>query len=291
MSETYTLLIDPATLRAHLSDPDWVVVDCRHQLTDHAYGPRVYAEGHVPGAAYADMEEDLSDPVGEGTGRHPLPDWQRFIGWVRRQGIRNTTQVVAYDDTTSVASARLWWLLRALGHERVAVLDGGYKRWLAEGGQTTTDVARPTPSDFTGTPDTTRIADLDEVVRVHGSPEITLVDARTPERYRGETEPIDPVAGHIPGAVNWLCNWNLGPEGTFLPAAELREKLHGVLDGRAPEKAIHYCGSGVAACHNLLAQAIAGMPEGRLYPGSWSQWCSDPARPVGKGDEGGGKTP
>jgi len=277
-------LITPQALAGHLDDPAWVVFDCRHALTDHAYGPTAYAKGHVPGARFADMEHALCGPIGPGTGRHPLPDWDAFCAWLSSQGVGHHSTVVAYDDSHGAYAARLWWMLRTLGHEHVAVLDGGFARWTREGHPTETQAPRIQPARFQGRPDPARVLSLDELQRRLGAAELLLVDARAAERYRGESEPIDPRAGHIPGAINLPFMDNVNGAGVFLPPERLRARLLAAYAGAPPERAVHYCGSGVTACHNVLAQAAAGLPWGRLYAGSWSQWCADPARPAELGE-------
>lgn len=284
-------LITPQALAARLDDPDWIVFDCRHApagappgRATHDQGPGAYAAGHIPGARYADLERDLAGPIGAGTGRHPLPDWNAFCAWLGRQGVGNDSTVVVYDASSGAWAARLWWMLCALGHARVAVLDGGFARWQREGHPVTTDAPRIEPATFTGRPEAAQQATLEEVQAHLGDPGLLLVDARAPERYRGETEPIDPRAGHIPGAVNLPFAGNVDAEGVFLPPERLRERLLRAYGGRPPETTVHYCGSGVTACHNLLAQAATGLPPGRLYAGSWSQWCADPQRPAEQGE-------
>ncbi len=290
MSDAYTTLITPEALAAHLDDPQWVVFDCRHAPAgtprgeaERYHGRASYAAGHIPRARFADMEAELAGPVEPGTGRHPLPDWDAFCEWLGRQGVANTAQVVVYDDSSGAWAARLWWMLRVLGHEPVAVLDGGFARWQREGRPTDTAGPAPAPARFVARPDPALLASLEEVAASLGSAGMLLVDARAAERYRGESEPMDPRAGHIPGAINLPFQGNVDAEGVFLPPERLRERLLQAYGGRAPERTVHYCGSGVTACHNLLAQAAAGLPPGRLYAGSWSQWCADPARPAATG--------
>ncbi|MBI4083197.1 MAG: sulfurtransferase [Candidatus Lambdaproteobacteria bacterium] len=285
---THTALIAPEALQPHLADPGWVVFDCRHALTDPGHGERVYAASHLPGARFAHMERDLAGPAGRGTGRHPLPDWGAFARWLDRQGVGPRSQAVAYDDSSGAAAARLWWMLRALGHDgvghgAVAVLDGGFARWQREGRPVTAEVPRPQPGGFLGRPQAEQWVELDELQRLYRSPGVRLVDARSAARYRGEAEPIDPVAGHIPHALNLPQAENVRGDGTFLPAETLRGRFR-PLAGTEPQRTVHYCGSGVSACHNMLAMAAAGLAPGRLYVGSWSQWCADPARPVETGE-------
>jgi len=279
---SYTTLVDAATLRAHLSDPAWRIVDVRHQLADVGYGERAYAAGHIPGAAFLHCDRDLSGPTTGSNGRHPLPDPAQLAVRLGEIGIGPDTQVVVYDDAQGMIAGRLWWLLRWLGHDRVAVLDGGLPAWLGAGGMCVTDVPNPPQADFLARPCASCV-DADHVRAFLETSRIHLIDARSPDRFRGENETIDPVAGHIPGAVNRFFQNNLQPDGRFKPAAELRAEWLAVLAGRSPEDVVHQCGSGVSACHNVLAMEIAGLPGSRLYAGSWSEWCADPGRPVTKG--------
>jgi thiosulfate/3-mercaptopyruvate sulfurtransferase len=279
----YQALISPGELAPHLGDPQWVVFDCRHQLSDKAYGQRAYAEGHIPDARFADMDETLAGPVTPGSGRHPLPDLEAFARWLGTQGVGDRTQVVAYDDNTGAMAARLWWMLRFVGHPDVAVLDGGWARWTREGQPADRGTPVPRPARFTPHQHALQQVSLDQLLRLYGRSSVLLVDARGAERFEGKSEPIDPVAGHIPGAVNHPFMGNLDPDGKFLSPEELRKRLLATFEGIPPEDTIHYCGSGVSACHNLLAMAAAGLPVGRLYVGSWSQWCADKGRPIETG--------
>ncbi|ROR34152.1 sulfurtransferase [Inmirania thermothiophila] len=270
-------LTDAATLAARLGDPGWVVVDCRFRLDAPEAGEAAWREGHIPGAVYAHLERDLSGPVTAASGRHPLPAPGPLMARLGAWGIGPGTTVVAYDDAGGAFAARLWWLLRWLGHRRVAVLDGGLAAWLAAGGGLARDRGAVRPCRFEGRPGGMPTVDA-EAVRAGGW---CLVDARAPERYRGEEEPIDPVAGHIPGAVNLPFTGNLDRAGRFLPPAALARRFAAL--GAAPQRVVHYCGSGVTACHNLLAMELAGLAGARLYPGSWSEWIRDPARAVARG--------
>jgi thiosulfate/3-mercaptopyruvate sulfurtransferase len=283
MTRDYTALIQPDELQPMLRHPGWAVFDCRHALLDKAYGQRAYRESHLPGARFADVGHDLSAPITPLSGRHPLPDPAVFAAWLASRGVSADSQVVAYDDSHGAMAARLWWMLRYLGHPRVAVLDGGFVRWRKEGRPVTPDVPRPARGNFLGWPDGSLLAELEEVERLSRERSAVLVDARGGERYRGETEPIDPKPGHIPGAVNLPYAGNLDAEGRFLAPDLLRRRLEPAVTGAPPGQSVHYCGSGVSACHNLLAMLVAGLPPGRLYVGSWSQWCKDPARPVATG--------
>ncbi|MBP8948136.1 MAG: sulfurtransferase [Candidatus Promineofilum sp.] len=283
MNPPYTTVLSAAEVAAHLDDPEWVIVDCRFDLLDTAAGERRYRQGHIPGAVYAHLDRDLSGAktaTGEG-GRHPLPApaelTRTFGGW----GIGPGVQVVAYDDQSGHYAARLWWLLRFMGHQAVAVLDGGWPAWTAAGlpvvASGEAGDRAPTPRLFEGGPRFDRPAAAAEAEAA-----ARLVDGRAPERYRGEVEPLDPVAGHIPGAANrpYVANWDAGGRWRA-PEALLAEFLE-LLGDTPAEDAVFYCGSGVSACVNLLAMVRAGLPEGRLYVGSWSEW-SRLGRPVARG--------
>jgi len=276
---SYTTLVDATTLAAHLDDPDWVIVDVRHQLADTAYGTRVYAESHIPGAVFLHCDRDLSGPTTGTNGRHPLPDPEKLAKRLGEIGIGAQTQVVVYDDARGMIAGRLWWLLRWLGHDQVAVLDGGLQAWQAANGVLTAEVRLPQPSNFVAKI-CDRCVDADYVQAFLATSRLHLVDARSPDRYRGENETIDPVAGHIPGAVNRFFNDNLQADGRFKPAAQLRAEWLAVLGGALPEQVIHQCGSGISACHNMLAMEIAGLSGSRLYAGSWSEWCANRERSV-----------
>lgn len=278
----YTTLVSAEALAAHLDDPGWRIFDCRCSASDPAIGEQRYREGHLAGARHADLDRVLAAPPGPGTGRHPLPDREALAAWLGTEGVGNDTQVVAYDDAGGAFAARLWWLMRWLGHEAVAVMDGGLQAWQAMGGDLEAGAApAPEPMPFEAGPP--RVADVDtrEVADiVLGVREGCLIDARNPQRYRGENEPIDPVAGHIPGAGNLPYSGNLDRQGLFLPQKKLRQRFATLNED--PRAVVHYCGSGVTACHNLLAMEHAGLHGSRLYPGSWSEWIRDPARPVEK---------
>ena len=276
---SYTTLVAAATLAAHLDDPAWLVIDVRHQLADTGYGECIYAENHIPGAVFLHCDCDLSGPMTGSNGRHPLPAVEKLAARLGEIGIGPQTQVVVYDDAQGMIAGRLWWLLRWLGHEQVAVLDGGLQAWQAAGGALTTELPVLRPTTFTAQLRDTMV-DADYVQAFLQTSRMHLVDARSPDRFRGENETIDPVGGHIPGAVNRFFRENLRADGRFKPAAELRAEWLMVLAGASPEQVVHQCGSGVSACHNILAMEIAGLPGSRLYAGSWSEWCADCGRPV-----------
>lgn len=281
---TTSPLIDAAALAKHLSDPRWVIVDCRFNLLDTAAGRTAYERSHIPGARYADLDRDLARPPAAGEGRHPLPDPEAFAARLGAWGIDSESTVVAYDDGSGAIAARLWWLLRWLGHERNLVLDGGFAAWTASGLPVESGEAKGwraasyTPRRV----DTAAVVTTDELPGLQRAGSL-VVDARAAPRYRGEQEPIDPVAGHVPGAVNRPFSSNVDAAQRFRPAAELRAELTDLLAGRSPEQLVAMCGSGVTACHLLLAMAAAGLDGGKLYAGSWSEWIRDPNRPVQTG--------
>ncbi len=274
----HTTLVGTATLAAHLDDPHWIVFDCRHDLARPAAGREEYLRSHIPGARFMHMDEDLAGPHTGANGRHPLPDPAVFAAKLGAAGVGPHSQVVAYDAQGGVNAARLWWMLRWLGHDAVAVLDGGFGKWLREEHPEAVALPRITPARFEPRPRPLAV-DVSFVAAHLRDPAVKLVDARSAERYRGEAEPIDPVAGRIPGSVNRFVGENLDAGGVFKPAAQLRAEWQRLLAGVPAAGVVHSCGSGVAACHNLLAMEIAGLAGGRLYPGSWSEWCADPDRP------------
>jgi len=320
---SYTTLMGTADLRAHLADPDWVVLDCRFDLADPDAGRRQHAQGHIPGARYVDLNRELSAPVTALSGRHPLPDPRDFARTASGWGIGPDTQVVVYDEANNGFAARAWWMLRWIGLRAVAVLDGGFAAWRRENGAIETMTSR---ARLGGTPparelpggdpsgrgrsssdppcgDPSRGASLggtpparDLPAQVHADwvlssaqieswrrdPASRVIDARAPARFAGATEPIDAVAGHVPGAINRPFSANLGPDGRLLPAAELREQWLALLGGTDPARVACMCGSGVTACQNLLALEVAGLSGAKLYAGSWSEWIRDPSRPVAR---------
>ena len=255
----------------------WRVFDCRHDLANPDLGEQQYRDSHIPGALFAHLDRDLSGVKTGRNGRHPLPERRAFVAWLGHQGLRPSDRVVCYDAGNGAMAARLWWMLRWAGHAAVAVLDGGFAGWLAEGRPVTRDVPRFVETKYPERATLAVAVDVEDVEKAQ-----LLVDARAPTRFRGEHEPIDPVAGRIPGARNRFSNDNLSAAGTFKAAVELQKEFEAVLGGCAPSEAVHYCGSGVAACHNLLAMDIAGLPGGKLYAGSWSEWSADPKRPVAR---------
>jgi thiosulfate/3-mercaptopyruvate sulfurtransferase len=276
-------LIDVDSLQDLLGKPHLAVVDCRFDLMHPEAGRQAYLAGHIPGARYADLNRDLSAPIGPHTGRHPLPAPDAFATRLGAMGIGNDTQVVAYDDANGSIAARLWWMLRWLGHGAVAVLDGGLKAWTGHGGALESGETTSHAEHFIPVVDAKSVVSTAELEHVLRDPKAVLVDARSPERYAGTVEPIDPVAGHIPGAVNHPFTASLGTDGRFLPAAELERRWQERLPGGNLENLVAMCGSGVTACHQLLSLEVAGLTGGKLYAGSWSEWIRDPRRPVARG--------
>ena len=275
-------LVTPEQLAAQLDS--WVVIDCRFSLADTAHGRRVYEQGHIAGARYAHLDDDLSSPKSATTGRHPLPDLATFCAKLGAWGVTPDTQVVVYDDSFGSMAVRLWWLLRGLGHQKVALLDGNFPKWTREKRPVETAEPAVIPTTYPVPANVDWGVDAAAVETMRQSPAHKLIDARPEMRFTGEVEKIDPVPGHIPGAINWVFEENLDLDGTYLPADELRENYEQLLAGVAPGNVVHTCGSGVTACHNVLAMEIAGLAGSRLYPGSWSEWITDPARPVATGE-------
>lgn len=288
----YQLLISVKELQVLLGESDLLVLDVRHDLNSHEAGRLAYAQGHIPGARFLDHETQLSAPKTGQNGRHPLPPLANFKELMRSLGLQPQTQVVAYDSSGGMFATHLWWMLRWIGHEKVAVLDGGWPAWLAAGGEVETTVhtspalqgLEDADSRIESAPAAMPTVSSDDVLENISRPTFTVVDARAENRYRGEAEPMDPVAGHIPGALNRPHTLNLA-EGRFKPAAQLRDEFNQLLGGKVPTEVVHQCGSGITATHNLFAMELAGLSGSRLYPGSWSEWCSDPARPVARGGD------
>jgi thiosulfate/3-mercaptopyruvate sulfurtransferase len=278
----FTTLIDTATLATRLDDPDTVIVDSRFELSDAAAGERAYEQAHISGAVYAHIDRDLSGTKTGTNGRHPLPPVDTLIDTLGRLGVDSRAQVVVYDQDTGMFAVRLWWLLRWMGHSAVAVLDGGFAKWMAEQRPTRAGVETRPPRAFVGGPRKDFTANADEVARLAGSPDARVLDARAPERYRGDVEPLDPVAGHIPGAASHFYMRNI-EAGVFKSPEQLRAEFAVSTGGIAADRIVCYCGSGVTACHNLLALEVAGLHGARLYPGSWSEWVADKTRPVATG--------
>ena len=283
----YRTLIGVDTLRDLLGNPRLAVIDCRFDLMNPEAGRQAYLKAHIPGARYADLNRDLAAPIGPDTGRHPLPQPAAFARRLGQLGISNDSQVVAYDEANGSFAARLWWMLRWVGHRAVAVLDGGFKAWTAAGGAL--ELGEPEPrrqsrtEHFTPRIGAQAVVSTAEIERALLEPNALLVDARAWDRFAGSVEPIDPVAGHVPGAVNHPFTANLDADGRFLPAAELKVRWQERLAGRDAKNVVAMCGSGVTACHNLLSLEVAGLGGAKLYGGSWSEWIRDPRRPVARG--------
>jgi thiosulfate/3-mercaptopyruvate sulfurtransferase len=292
----FTTLISPEALQTLLtSGQPCMVFDCSFALTDPVAGVSMYQESHIPGAVYAHLDQHLSAPKAPQTGkalagtaasggRHPLPTRERFAAWLRSVGFDNSMQAVVYDRQGANYCGRLWWMLKWMGHENVAVLDGGLQAWQAWGGAVTQGEESPlSVSNYAPCPERTALIAIENVASNLGRASQTLIDARGVPRFRGEVEPLDPVAGHIPGALNRPFSSNLGTDGKFKPAQQLRDEFLTLLGSRDPATVVHHCGSGVSAIPNLIAMEIAGLGRTALFAGSWSEWCSDPARPVAQG--------
>jgi thiosulfate/3-mercaptopyruvate sulfurtransferase len=280
----HTTLVSAGNLAQHLTDSQWLIVDCRFDLTQPAAGEAAYTAGHIPGAIYAHLDRDLSSPITPTTGRHPLPDPERFAATLSRWGVGADTQVIAYDADNGMYASRLWWLLRWVGHRAVAVLDGGFKAWTAAGHPVSTEIPARSPGQFQARPDRDLWLDTDQVQARVQQADWRLLDARAPERFLGKVEPLDKVAGHVPGARNHPFSTNLTSDGRFGAPEELRRRYEQSQAGVADDHTIVMCGSGVTACHLLLAMEVAGKPGARLYAGSWSEWIRSPQRGVATTD-------
>ncbi len=276
----YSTLIDAPALSKHLDDPRFVIFDCRHDLAKPNWGSEVYEVSHLPGARFANLDKNLSGPKTGKNGRHPLPDPQTFARWLGEMGVNNDTQVVGYDSSGGAYAARLWWMARWLGHQRVAVLDGGWDAWVNAGYPVTHEKPSPRTATFQMRLRNDLSVDANLIVRNIEGTAYCVLDARANDRFHGHNETIDPVAGHIPGAKNRFFKDNLEAQSRFKPAAVLRAEFQPLLAGLAPSQIINQCGSGVTACHNALAMEVAGLPGSKLYPGSWSEWIADPSRPI-----------
>ena len=278
----FTTLISTAELAENL-DSRWVIADCRYDLQRDNWGREQYLAAHVPGAAYVSVSTDMSAAPTGANGRHPLPSRDAMAATFGRLGISDNVQVVAYDQDSGIFASRLWWMLRYAGHSNVAVLNGGWAKWVAEERPARSGTEHPAPATFTPHWNGDWQIDLEGVAGMYRHAETLLLDARAPERFEGRIEPIDRVPGHIPGAANHPYRANLGEDNTLLPADTLRAQFQHALRGHTPAQTVMYCGSGVTACHNLLAMEHAGLPGARLYVGSWSEWSADPERPVETG--------
>ncbi len=284
---TFSTLISAAELAAHTNDNNLLLIDCRHDLANPAAGQDAYRAGHLPQARFAHLDQILSGAKtgsdGNFKGRHPLPKRADFVAAMQALGVNDQTQVVAYDAHGGMFAARLWWLLRWVGHVQVAVLDGGVQAWQAQGGTLSTETPAPTPGNLQEQSPLVTTIDADALLLNIDSGNLSVIDARAADRYRGENETLDAVGGHIPGAKNRFFKDNLNADGRFKSAQDLHTEWSALLDN--PQTAVMQCGSGVTACHNLLALEVAGLPGAKLYPGSWSEWSADPARPVATGPQ------
>jgi len=284
----FSTLISVQQLQAlQASDQDWLLFDCSFELMNPSAGSAQFLEAHLPGARRADLDQHLSghEPAHNASGgRHPLPERGQFAAWLRHQGLHPGTQVVVYDRQGVNYCGRMWWMLKWCGHEAVAVLDGGLAAWQATGGELVSGPA-PEPAEAGGFEVASPLVDIWQTTHIAvqlGHPTMTLIDARATPRFRGETETIDPVAGHIPGALNRPFAHNIGADGRFKPAEQLRAEFDTLLAGLDPRSVVHHCGSGVSAIPNLLAMELAGLGRSALYPGSWSEWCTTPGMPVAR---------
>ena len=280
---TYSTLISASELNTHLNDKNWVIFDCRFLLANTEQGATAYRHGHIPQARYAHLNKDLCSAITSFTGRHPLPDFAQLAKKLGAWGVGNNTQVVVYDDAGGAFAGRMWWLLRCLGHDKVAVLNGGLPHWQKQGYALTTVLPTIKATVFRAYLNDTLWLSAREVENSLARRNITVIDARTPERYRGEQEPIDPVAGHIPYALNRPFQLNLDRAGLFLPTEALQKQFQQLIGKVAPNQIVHSCGSGVTACHNLLAMEVVGLSGSKLYAGSWSEWIRDKNRTVARG--------
>ncbi len=281
---SFNTIISAQQLNEIIDQDNVRVFDCRFSLKDPQGGLKNYQVGHLPNAQFADMDTQLSSAMTETSGRHPLPDAEQFTHQLKQWGVNNDTQVIAYDDISGAFAARLWWMMRWLGHDNVAVLDGGMKQWTDAGfalSQAQVDVA---PGNFSGTANMAWLMDIDTVEKELAGNNIVLIDARAADRYTGKDQKTDPVPGHVPGASNLPFGGNLTQDGLFASPEVIKQRFNNVIDQQSLTNVVNMCGSGVTACHNLLAQAVAGLPPTKLFIGSWSQWIRDPSREVATGE-------
>ncbi|MCM2559742.1 sulfurtransferase [Alcaligenes faecalis] len=278
-------MISAEQVQANLNNSEWLILDVRHDLADHQAGRRAYEQGHIPGAVFLDHELDLAAPKTGLNGRHPLPSRQELAQLLQKNGLRDGMQVVVYDAQGSLFASHMWWMLRWLGHPQVAILDGGWQAWQQLGGAEESGQAKPVPATAKlSVPEQAAMPTVqtEQVLKNLSKPIFTVLDARAAERYRGDVEPMDPVAGHIPDALNRSHLNNLGEQGRFKPADQLRQEFQDLLGAISAEMVVHQCGSGITACHNLFAMELAGLSGSSIYPGSWSEWVSDASRPVAR---------
>ncbi len=276
----YTTLIESDELPFIIDRPNTVIFDCRHELTDSEYGINSYNKGHIPNAIFASMDNSLSQKTNGKNGRHPLPELSAFTSWLGVCGVTQSTQVIAYDDAGGAYASRLWLLLKWLSHDAVAVLNGGLQAWISQGGNLALDTPNQNSSETFEPEFRAILVDSDFILQHLDDEQTLVVDARSNDRFHGQNESIDPIAGHIPGAINRFFKDNLDSTGKFLAAKDLKKAFEAILGDNLEKTIIHQCGSGVTACHNLLAMEVAGIKNSKLYPGSWSEWISDPSRPI-----------
>ena len=276
----YTTLIKTDELNSHLGDSNWLIFDCRFDLSDETKGKVSYAESHIPGAVYAHLDDNLSSPITADSGRHPMPDIDVLVGWLAACGVTEHTQVIVYDDSYGAMSSRLWWLLKCLGHEAVAILDGGWQAWVNRGFMVESKLPVLQTANFHAVLNKQCVVSTEQVLNNLKTHEFQLIDVRASERFIGKLEPIDPVAGHIPGAINMPLTDNLDENGFFKTASQLTDLYATVYEQRATDEQVYMCGSGVTACHSVFALAVAGFSLPKVYAGSWSEWIRDPERPI-----------
>ncbi len=280
----YSTVVSTELLSQHINDPEWVIFDCRFTLTNTEAGRAAYQQGHIPGAQYVHLDDDMSSAVTPTSGRHPLPETKIFSDKLSAWGVDSSKQVVVYDDSFGSMAVKMWWLLRWLGHDNVALLDGNWPKWVKQKLPVSTELPNIAATNFVANVSNELLVDTEEVDFARRERCSVLIDARPEQRFAGEREPLDKVAGHIPGSINWVYEENLDFDGTYLPAEELKEAYLKLMPGLKPQQVIHTCGSGITACHNMLAMEIAGLHGSKLYAGSWSEWITDPSRPVAKGE-------
>jgi thiosulfate/3-mercaptopyruvate sulfurtransferase len=280
----YQTIISVEDLNNNLSNNDWFLFDCRFLLKDPEGGLKKFEQGHIPGAQFADMDKDLASTMTATSGRHPLPDPSELTDKLQSSGISNSSQIICYDDMSGAFAARMWWLLKWLGHNDVAVLDGGIDKWIESNLPLETDVRKRTRGSFSGQADSNMWVDVNFVNQQLAENRINLLDARSGERFSAKDAKTDPVAGHVPGAMSFPFAGNLSKQGMFLSVDELRKRFEDTFSDSQNKEVINMCGSGVTACHNLLAMSVAGLPMTRLFVGSWSEWTKDKSRPVATGD-------
>jgi len=280
----FNTLVTTEELAAHIDDPDWLIFDCRFTLTEAGAGRKNYAQAHIPGAIYVHLEEDLSSAISNTSGRHPLPDADSLSKKLSAWGVDNTKQLIVYDDAFGAIAGRMWWILRWLGHTKIALLEGGLPVWLRDGHATTERLPILTPAIFQPQINTSLVVNTDDVEAMMNDDSYLIIDARSEERFEGVLEPFDKVAGHIPGALNVPYDDNLSVSGGFETQEELYESYSDRVNDLKNENIIHMCGSGVTACHNILAMEHAGLTGSRLYAGSWSEWITNSTRPIATGE-------